>query len=399
MRRFLTSLSIITFVILTNSCSTEEFDLISDRNTITIYYTTTDKDIVKVDNDNIISNTYTDEIGTIIINGELTYINDSAFKDCKNLKSITIPNNVKEIGNSAFYGCSGLTSIEIPNSVTSIGENAFYGCSRLTEVHIADLAAWCNIDFENYSANPLYYAKNLCLNGEKVNGVIIPDGTSKIGNYAFYGCSGLTSITIPNSVTSIGYNAFYGCSGLTSVTIPNSITSIGSGAFYSCSGLTSIEIPNSVTSIGDEAFNGCTSLKELRFEDGTKTLSLGYNSYSYSNDGKGLFYDCPLETLYLGRDLSYYADRSYGYSPFYYKSSLESVTIGNSVTSIGKYAFAYCKDLADVYCLSTTVPSTTADTFKGSYPLNTLHVPADAVEYYSVKSPWSGFGTIEALIN
>lgn len=80
---------------------------------------------------------------------------------------------------------------------------------------------------------------------------------TSIGDYAFYGCSGLTSITIPNSVTSIGNWAFRGCSGLTSITIPNSVTSIGEMAFYGCSGLTSITIPNSVTSIGDYAFADC----------------------------------------------------------------------------------------------------------------------------------------------
>ena len=122
-----------------------------------------------------------------------------------------------------------------------------------------------------------------------------------------------------------------------------SVTSIGNDAFFSCDGLTSVEIPNSVTGIGNQAFEGCTSLKDLRIEDGEGTLSLGYNS-SY----EGLFYDCPLETLYLGRDLSYNTDGYYGYSPFYGKSTLKSVTIGNSVTSIGEYAFLGCSGLTSI---------------------------------------------------
>jgi len=84
-----------------------------------------------------------------------------------------------------------------------------------------------------------------------------------IGNYAFSGCTGLTSVTIPNSVTSIGKSAFSYCSGLTSVTIPNSVTGIGNYAFRGCTGLTSVTIPNSVTSIGNYAFYGCSGLKVL----------------------------------------------------------------------------------------------------------------------------------------
>ena len=92
---------------------------------------------------------------------------------------------------------------------------------------------------------------------DKIKTVVIKDGVTSIGKYAFFWCSGLTSITIPNSVTSIGEHAFANCSGLTSITIPNSVTSIGNGAFSGCSGLTSITIPNSVTSIGNGAFSRC----------------------------------------------------------------------------------------------------------------------------------------------
>lgn len=274
-------------------------------------------------------------------------------------------------------------------------------------MHISDLAAWCNIDFGNSDSNLLYYAENLYLNGEKVTNLVIPDGVTEIKNYAFNGCSALTSITIPSSVTSIGNYAFNGCTGLkevinysnltftkgsgnygyvafyadkvvnalndsiegdfvfeikygvntltcyfgsaTQITLPDSYKGesymIGSYAFAGCTGLTSITIPSGVTSIKYGAFNGCTSLKELRIEDGEGTLSLEYNSYNSSGTGKGLFADCPLETLYLGRNLSYSTSYNYGYSPFYNKTTLKSVTIGNSVTSIGEYAFYRCNNL------------------------------------------------------
>ena len=142
--------------------------------------------------------------------------------------------SVTSIGDYAFSDCSGLTSVTIGNSVTSIGDKAFYYCSGLTSVYISDIAAWCKIDFKGFYSNPLNYAHHLYLNREEVKDLVIPNSVTSIGNYAFSGCSGLTSVTIPNSVTSIGFGAFYECSGLTSVTIGSGVESIGDYAFAWC---------------------------------------------------------------------------------------------------------------------------------------------------------------------
>ena len=163
------------------------------------------------------------------------------------ITDLVIPNSVTSIGDHAFVGCSGLTSVSIPNSVTSIGGNAFGECSSLNKVIVSDIAAWCNITFEkytsNHTSNPLYYAHHLYSDqSTEIKDLVIPEGVTNIGCYAFLFCSGLTSVSIPNSVTSIGDGAFSNCSGLISVSIPNSVTSIGISAFYNCSSLTSVTV-------------------------------------------------------------------------------------------------------------------------------------------------------------
>ena len=241
----------------------------------------------------------------VTIGNSVTTIGDNAFRGCSGLTSVTIPNSVTTIGIYAFNQCTGLTSVTIGNGVTSIGSSAFDGCTGLTSI-------------------------------------TIPNSVTTIGIYAFSRCSGLTSLTIPNSVTTIGDNAFYSCTGLTNITIGNSVTNIDKNAFNGCSGLTNITIPNSVTTIGNNAFKGCSSLKELYFEDGSETLSLGYNEYTYYNDA--LFNECPLETLYLGRDLSYNTSGSNVYSPFYNIKTLKNITIGDKVTDIGSNMFLGCDE-------------------------------------------------------
>ena len=219
------------------------------------------------------------------------------------LTDLVIPDGVTSIGTNAFCGCSSLTSVTVPNSVTSIESYAFFDCNNLKAVHITDIATWCKINFGLYgSANPLYYAHNLYVNGILVtdlaipddvtsikpnafcgytgSSVMIPNSVTSIGEYAFSGCSGLTSVTIPNSVTSIGRNAFCGCSSMTSVMIPSSVTSIGIRVFADCSGLTSVTIPNSVTSIENGAFDGCKSLTSITIPNSVTSM------------GSRVFYGC-----------------------------------------------------------------------------------------------------------
>ncbi|MCI6146765.1 MAG: leucine-rich repeat protein [Bacteroidales bacterium] len=205
---------------------------------------------------------------------------DGAFRGCDSLQSITIPNSVTSIGDDAFSLCISLQSITIPNSVTKIGDGAFYGCNIC--FFICNSTYFQNDDVCLFNKDKTAIVSRIkdCIN------YIIPNSVTSIGDYAFYNCKSLQSITIPNSVTSIGNDAFSGCESLQSITIPNSVTSIGDKAFRWCNSLQSVTIPNSVTSIGDNAFFWC--------------------------------------------------------------KSLQSVTIPNSVTSIGDYAFNWCKSLQSV---------------------------------------------------
>ena len=323
---------------------------------------------------------------SLTISNSVTSIGYKAFSGCSKLTSITIPNSVTEIGNSAFSSCSNLTSVTIPNSVTSIGEFAFSECYRLTSITIPNsVTSIGNSAFYNcIGLTSITFGNSVTSIGSSVfygcyrlTSVTIPNSVTEIGNSAFYGCSGLKELTledgtetlslncgyysletlylgrnlshnsyyapfedlktlksviITNSVTEISGNAFSGCSGLSSVTIGNSVTKIGDNAFRGCSGLTSIIIPNSVTQIGYSAFYNCSDLTEFTLEDGTETLSLGNNMFS----------NCPLETLYLGRNLSY------DMAPFQSKKTLKSVTIGNSVTKIGSNAFSGCSRLTSI---------------------------------------------------
>ena len=249
--------------------------------------------------------------GELVIPEGTEKIGDHAFYNCDGLTSITIPDSVTSIGDWAFNGCKGLTSITIPDSVTSIGGWAFFGCTGLTDVYYqGDLSGWLGIEFGNFASNPMEYAANLYIKGKLLQGeLVIPEGTEKIGDYAFRGYTGLTSVAIPDGVTSIGGCAFYGCTGLTSITIPDSVTSIGDGAFHYCTGLTSVTIGNGVTSIGEEAFRGCSGLTSITISDSVTSI------------GGRAFFNC---------------------------TGLTIITIPDSVTSIGPNAFYNCGDLTDI---------------------------------------------------
>ncbi|MGM9524109.1 MAG: leucine-rich repeat protein [Faecousia sp.] len=239
-------------------------------------------------------------LATVTIPDSITEIRHGTFWDCRSLTSVTIPNSVTSVGGYAFYNCTNLMSVTISESVMNIGYYAFENCSSLERVNVTNLKSFCNISFESYASNPLYYAHNLYINNNLAINIAIPECVTNVKSWAFIGCDCLTSVAIPNSVTSIDDSAFKGCSGLTSVTISDSVTSIGYGAFFGCSSLTNVAIPGSVTSMGEYVFGNCTGLKSVILSEGVQSIS------------HAAFSGC---------------------------SSLTSVTIPDSVTRIDDWAF------------------------------------------------------------
>ena len=146
-----------------------------------------------------------------------------------------------------------------------IGKDAFADCLKLTEVHIPDLVLWCKMQLEGFTANPLYMAKNLYVDGELVTHLEIPSTVTRIADGAFAGCTSIVSVSIPMGVTEIGTAAFSGCTALQSVLIQESVLDIGDFVFKGCTSMTSVVIPKSVVSIGSGAFRGCSLLTAVTF--------------------------------------------------------------------------------------------------------------------------------------
>ena len=267
--------------------------------------------------------------------------------------AIIIPETVKTvityrvvgIGDAAFLGCTSLTSVTIPNSVTNIGISAFYGCSSLLSISI-------------------------------------PNNVTNIDNNAFRGCTSLTSVTIPNSVMSIGDYAFYGCSGLTSITIPNRVTYIGEYTFKGCTSLTSVTIGESVSEIGKSAFESCTSLTSVVW-NAIHCVNFIIPDAPFPNSVTSFTFGEKVEHVpaYLCYDMSVLASitipnsvTSIGGGAFSGCSSLTSVTIPNSVTSIGTYAFQGCSSLSSV-TIPNNVTSIEAGAFSGCSSLTSVIIP------------------------
>ena len=183
----------------------------------------------------------------------VTAIGNRAFWECTSLKEVTIPQSVTSIGDKAFYDCRGLTSVTIPQSVTSIGDHAFDEC-----IHLKTLSFGENSFGENIETN-----------------------IKTIGNYAFFHCNDLESVTIPQSVTSIGREAFRFCNKMESLAINGAIESMGIGAFAGCISLKTLSLGENIKMIGNSAFDSCTNIDLTNVTIPEKVTTIGPGTFSY----------------------------------------------------------------------------------------------------------------------
>ena len=324
------------------------------------------------------------------INGtDLRFIREMAGCDYKGMgtegKLVTLDLSGSKIvkGGDFYYGYYDYydhNSYYYTTSDDVIGDYAFSGCSSLTSLTLpSSVTSIGGHAFEKCSG---------------LTSLTLPSSVTSIGEFAFRYCSGLTSLTIPSGVTTIDYYAFADCRGLTSLTLPSSVTSIGDYAFAWCSGLTSLTLPSSVTEIDWSAFERCNNLKEcncLLDSDLETCLAYSHDDWTKIPVDEIKYYHNGQELTKL--EIPSGVDKIGSYS-FYKGVNLTSLTLPSSVTSIGSSAFEGCSGLTSVYVSWKSPLSIFASTFKDA---NTekciLYVPKGTYDDYWL-SNWGIFANI-----
>ncbi len=326
-------------------------------------------------------------LSSVTIPESVTNIGDCAFMGCTNLTSINIPHGVTKIGEETFSSCSSLNSIDLPDGLKAIGDGAFYRCKSLWRIYIPDsvisigigaFASCENLVDVNIPNNITYLPENIfgfCTNLTSIDipnsvtsigadafvscdnlvWIKIPDTVKSIGEAAFDECLSLESITLPKNLSSLEKDTFRMCEKLISINIPDGVTSIGDWAFGDCISLASIKLPDGVKSIGDWAFNGCSSLTSINIPD--SVISIGTYAFSETpflssqtttvkyagNWAVDCDYDAATATMTIKNGTIGIANNA-----FYMNKNLTSISIPDSVKSIGDLAFNGCSSLTSI---------------------------------------------------
>ena len=280
----------------------------------------------------------------LMVTGALTEIPERAFDAC-NITSLVLPNSVETISKSAFMDNANMKRASLGNSVKVVSDNAFSGCTALSDINLGTaLQTIGNEAFQSVGSlaiswkpfilpESLISIGNNAFCGSGITNIIIPNQVATLGESCFAKCKNLQSVEVGAGCQELSKSVFGDCSALKDVRLSSGLIKIADKAFANCTSLESMSIPGSVTQVGDYGkesstapstlpFYGCSSLKEVRFEDGKEPICLGsycryYGSgryYSYDTDNSyGLFSTCPLENVYIGRDINYVENTNYSF--------------------------------------------------------------------------------------
>lgn len=301
------------------------------------------------------------KLTTLNLGQDLMTVGDRAFCNCTNVTKLTFPDAITTIGDEAFYNCSSVTEVTVGSKLKSIGTSAFQKCGSFTAILLPD-------NFTTMGASAFEDCKKLTV-------AKLGNSLTAVPEKAFKNCISLSEMTVPATSVSIGDQAFYNDAALAVITMNEGLKTIGNEVFWNNSGVRTFTIPGTVTSIGTNSFYGCTSTSVLRFKDGEGTLTLNSKNTrsrkiddimpnsNYTDRCNDYFYDCPIKTLYLGRDLKYdYADNAsvYDYvdgywkemsrasAPFVNSTTLQKVTIGSKVTFLYNHLFHNCDKITTI---------------------------------------------------
>lgn len=286
-----------------------------------------------------------------------------------NPKNGDVEYTLVKLGDYAFLDNSELTSVEIPSTVTSVGESAFDGCKALAKACFASMESFLNIEFGGGAANPIYFSHNLYIAGEEVVNPVIPEGITKLNNYAFAGLTDMKTIELPTSLVNIGEGVFNSCSSLEKIIIPEGVETIGMGAFMFCSALKSIELPSTLKSVAGYSFYECTGLEKASFGSieslcgidfgDTFANPLRYTHYLYIAGEEVSEVIVPEGITQIKNYAFFEANfitsvklpetlESIGVYGFNHCYSMTSISLPGSLTSIGQEAFAGCPALTEM---------------------------------------------------